>query len=126
MVIFRSTVMCYQGRNKDYVWKPTIPAGINRPPPSETILHVTRVPDHQTPSFSVFFFREGGGSSARRMLFLDEEMLSQFLPRKLSCLKIFQAIFPVQRLQRFMYVGVPLVHAIDGVIEPICEEKLQK
>ena len=33
--------------NKDYVCKPTIPAGINRPPPSETILHVTRVPDHK-------------------------------------------------------------------------------
>ena len=34
--------------NKDYVWQPTIPAGINRPPPSETISHVTRVLDHQT------------------------------------------------------------------------------
>ena len=33
---------------KDNVWKPTIPAGITRPPPSETISHVTRVPDHQT------------------------------------------------------------------------------
>ena len=34
--------------NKGYVWKPTIPAGINCPLPSETISHVTRVPDHQT------------------------------------------------------------------------------
>ena len=34
--------------NKDNVWEPFIPARINRPPPSETISHVTRVPDHQT------------------------------------------------------------------------------
>ena len=34
--------------NKDNKCKPTIPAGINRPPPSETIAHVTRVPDHKT------------------------------------------------------------------------------
>ena len=34
--------------NKDNVCKPTIPAGINRPPPSETISHVTRVPNHET------------------------------------------------------------------------------
>ena len=32
--------------NKDNAWEPTLPAGINRPPPSETISHVTRVPDH--------------------------------------------------------------------------------
>ena len=37
--------------NKDYVCEPTIPAGINRPPPSETISRVTRVPDHQTGYF---------------------------------------------------------------------------
>ena len=43
MVIFRGTVS-----NKDNGWKPTIPAGINRPSPSETISHVIRVPDHQT------------------------------------------------------------------------------
>ena len=34
--------------NEDNVCKPTIPAGINRPPPSETISHVTRVPTHET------------------------------------------------------------------------------
>ena len=34
--------------NKDNVWKLTIPAGINHPPPSETISHVTRVPNHET------------------------------------------------------------------------------
>ena len=34
--------------NKDNVCKPTLPAGINRPPPTETISHVTRVPDHKT------------------------------------------------------------------------------
>ena len=34
--------------NKDNVCTPTIPTGINRPPPSETIPHVTRVPDHKT------------------------------------------------------------------------------
>ena len=34
--------------NKDNVWKPTIPAGINRPLLSETISHVTRVPNHKT------------------------------------------------------------------------------
>ena len=33
--------------NKDNVYKPTIPAGINHTPPSETISHVTRVPNHQ-------------------------------------------------------------------------------
>ena len=36
------------GSNKDNLWKPTIPAGINRLPPSETISHVTGVLDHQT------------------------------------------------------------------------------
>ena len=39
--------------SKDNVCKPTIPAGINRPPPSETISHVTRVPDHNTSSAEV-------------------------------------------------------------------------
>ena len=34
--------------NIDNVCKPTTPAGINRPPPSETITHVTRVPNHKT------------------------------------------------------------------------------
>ena len=34
--------------NKDNVCKPTIPGGVNRPPPSETIFHVTRVPNHET------------------------------------------------------------------------------
>ena len=34
--------------NKDNVCKPTIPAETNRPPPSETISHVIRVPDHKT------------------------------------------------------------------------------
>ena len=34
--------------NKHNVWKPTIPAGISRPPPFETISHVTRVPNHKT------------------------------------------------------------------------------
>ena len=34
--------------NKYNVFKPTVPAGINRPPPSEIILHVTRVPNHKT------------------------------------------------------------------------------
>ena len=34
--------------NKDNVCKPTITAGINRPPPSETISHVTRVPNYKT------------------------------------------------------------------------------
>ena len=34
--------------NEDNVWKLTIPAGINRPPPSETISRVTRVPNHKT------------------------------------------------------------------------------
>ena len=34
--------------NKDNVCKPTIPAKISRPPPSETISHVTRVPNHKT------------------------------------------------------------------------------
>ena len=33
--------------NKDNVCKPTIPAGINHPPPSETISRVTRVPNQQ-------------------------------------------------------------------------------
>ena len=32
--------------SKDYVFKPTIPAGMNRPPPSKTISPVTRVQDH--------------------------------------------------------------------------------
>ena len=34
--------------NKDNVCKPTIPAKKNGPPPSETISHVTRVPNHKT------------------------------------------------------------------------------
>ena len=34
--------------NKDNVCKPTVPAGINRPPPSETTSHVNRVPDYKT------------------------------------------------------------------------------
>ena len=34
--------------NKGNMCKRTIAAGINRPPPSETISHVTRVPDHRT------------------------------------------------------------------------------
>ena len=34
--------------NEDYVSEPTIPAGINRPPLSETISRVTRMSDHQT------------------------------------------------------------------------------
>ena len=34
--------------NKDNVCKPTIPAKTNGPPPSETISHVTRVPNHKT------------------------------------------------------------------------------
>ena len=33
--------------SKDNVCKPTIPAGINHPPPSETISHATRVPDYK-------------------------------------------------------------------------------
>ena len=33
--------------NKDNVCKPTIPTGINRPPPSETISYVTIVPNQQ-------------------------------------------------------------------------------
>ena len=40
--------------NKYNVCKPTIPAGINRPPPSETISHVTRVPDKKTPYLNLF------------------------------------------------------------------------
>ena len=38
---------------KDNVCKPTIAAVINRPPPSEAISHVTRVPDHKTRSAKV-------------------------------------------------------------------------
>ena len=38
--------------NKDYVCEPTIPAGINRPPPSKTISPVTRVPDHRNTRLS--------------------------------------------------------------------------
>ena len=45
MGIFRGTVMCYQER---LIIK--IAAGINRPPPSETISHVNRVPDHRNRS----------------------------------------------------------------------------
>ena len=39
--------------DKDNVCKPTIAAVINRPPPSEAISHVTRVPDHKTRSAKV-------------------------------------------------------------------------
>ena len=49
MVIFRGTVMCYQdASNKDNLCKPTIPPGINRPPPFKIISHVTRLPNHGT------------------------------------------------------------------------------
>ena len=34
--------------NKDTLCKSIIPAGINRPPPSKTMSHVARVPNHQT------------------------------------------------------------------------------
>ena len=34
--------------NKDIVCTSAIPAGINRPPPSETISHIPRVPNYKT------------------------------------------------------------------------------
>ena len=44
--------------NKDNMWKPTMPAGINRPPPSETFSHVTRVPNQPNiHNFVLFSFR---------------------------------------------------------------------
>ena len=50
--------------NKDNVRKPTILAGINRPPPYETISHVTRVPNYKTTA-SVLLPRQKSWSWAR-------------------------------------------------------------
>ena len=44
----RSCATRVAANNKDYVCEPTILAGINRLPPSETISRVTRAPYHQT------------------------------------------------------------------------------
>ena len=43
--------------NKDNVRKPTIPAGINRPPPSETISHIIQAPNQPNNSLrSIYKF----------------------------------------------------------------------
>ena len=42
--------------NKDYVCKPTIPAEINRLPPSKIISPVTRVQDHLNTRHPIFLF----------------------------------------------------------------------
>ena len=52
--------------NKDNVCEPTIPAGINRPPPSETISHVTRVPNHKTSRTSAAGGHRGVSRDANR------------------------------------------------------------
>ena len=55
--VARSCATRNANNNKDNVCKPTILAGINRPPPSKTISPATRVPDHLNKRDNIFRFK---------------------------------------------------------------------